>query len=357
MPDMNRKIFDWSKVKSWVSDTFSLNTHNHDEVYVKHSEYAVNDDHTPDWSKIRKVYFSWGNSAVQPIIHALVPGTWIMAIQGCGGSNPIFGLLAATKPDYLLGSTARNVNENGVVWGSDYTPALDKVLALNYTDNHIGSGRLDTHLIPGTSTYLRPSPTAQCTNHPFKVYFVPDKCASNCDVYYRIVGCGANFAYDNFSNVFANKLVDLYRTVLAGDWKTAFTNNICNVADDRSLEYGHMFMRSNDDWKSCYPTHVPDKPMVETDANFKYTFVGDGKNWRIRLQNGRRYLEWEANDGDGYPYGQDYLPTNGTTGTTLNQTDTYKWEYQYMKSSAENVQYTTEYMNLRLYKMLDETVY
>ena len=53
MPDMNRKIFDWSKVKSWVNDTFSLNTHDHDDRYSKlgHTHDDTIYSSMPDFSR------------------------------------------------------------------------------------------------------------------------------------------------------------------------------------------------------------------------------------------------------------------------------------------------------------------
>ena len=348
MANLLKKVLDWKAIQSWADGRFSLLGHNHDGRYLRDINVS-SDDYLPDWSKIQKVYFGWGNRLVHPIFHQLVPGTWITSIQGCGGDNPITSILAAKNPTYLLGNTERTTNAsipaNGGYPNSAYSPSFNNILVLNCRNNKVGHEMLSTHIVPGTSTYVKPQPIGQCSNHPYRVYFVPDKIASDYGVYVKLVGTGAGFAYANYNDVFFTRIAALTSTVLAGDWKSNFNNKSLAYTDNRGLDWGAMFGMANDGWKWCYPTYIPPTPMAKTNSNFYYNFIGNGKVLRLDWRNDKKYLSFLQNDGDAYPRGYGYIES------ALSEDAEYVWSYWYQGSSGGD--WTTKTVKLKLYDMLD----
>lgn len=141
MPDMNRKIFDWSKVKSWVNDTFSLNTHNHDDRYSKlghtHSDniYQGMPDYTRPinigaqevWkSTTKECYNEPGENGTVlggcPYVLKLKSPCWVML-------QPISGIVGSNTDDDV---------EWGLWWGT----VREYVVAMNKTDNYSTRGVL-----------------------------------------------------------------------------------------------------------------------------------------------------------------------------------------------------------------------
>lgn len=349
MANLLKKVLDWKAVQSWADGRFSLTTHNHDDRYLRNVNIST-DDFEPDWSKIQKVIFSWGNRVVAPIIHQLVPGTWIATIQGCGGEDPIISFIGATNPNYLLGATARTANQgvgsaNATFYkNSSYSPDLTKVLVFSSRNNKTGHEILNTHIVPGDSTYIKLQAIAQCTNHPMRLYFVPDKIASSYNPYYRIVGVGDRFIYANYNDVFLKQLHTLYPQVLSGDWKSNFTGTTAKYSDDRDLSWGVMFgIAANDTWNWCYPTYIPPTPMLKTNSAFKYAFIGLSRVWNMTWNNGSKHLMWYTNDSDGLPYG-------GANIGTLSEDENYSWNfYQYENNGKIN----NKTWKIKLYDMTD----
>lgn len=141
MPDMNRKILDWSKVKKWVNDTFSLNTHNHDDRYSQlghtHSDNIYSS--MPDYSRpinigaqevwkstTKECYNEPGdNGSVLggcPYVLKLKSPCWVML-------QPISGIVGSNTDDDV---------EWGLWWGT----VREYVIAMNKTTDYSTRGAL-----------------------------------------------------------------------------------------------------------------------------------------------------------------------------------------------------------------------
>jgi hypothetical protein len=76
MHDMNRKIFDWSKVKSWADKTFSPITHNHNDKYspLGHTHTDTIYGSMPDFSRaMHSVLKKVGKSQMKSAIKNMEP--------------------------------------------------------------------------------------------------------------------------------------------------------------------------------------------------------------------------------------------------------------------------------------------
>lgn len=132
MPDMNRKIFDWSKVKSWVSDTFSLNTHDHDDRYSKlgHTHTDAIYGTMPDFSRAVSVGVQEG---------------WKSTTKECynepGLNNNVHNggcpfVLKLVTPCYLyLSFNGTSFDDDGE-WALWFGPNRNNVICCNKADDH-----------------------------------------------------------------------------------------------------------------------------------------------------------------------------------------------------------------------------
>lgn len=130
MPDMKSKILDWSKVKKWVDDTFSLNTHDHDDVYSKlghtHDDTVYNS--MPDFSRAVSIgaQEAWKSRTSECYAE---PGTNKTVLGGC----PY--VLKCVTPCYIFITWSSTSTDDDAEWSIWFGKNRNHVICCNRADS------------------------------------------------------------------------------------------------------------------------------------------------------------------------------------------------------------------------------
>lgn len=334
MSNFLQKVLDWKNIQSWCNSRFSLLGHEHSQyVSTSQIQQLAAGAYYPNWKCAKQIFRSYGNNAFQPIIQILVPGTIMVSIDGCGGTNPVIGILAAGNPNELLGSTTRTyVEHNGVlISGSEdsYVQSGLTQVCLAAASNSIGTTTCNAHIIPGKNTYIRPIAIGQCSTHIVTTTFIPDEIATTYDKYYQIVGAGNTVSVTHFQTYSVNNIDTKVGNIFSGDWKENFDGTIA-LPDIRSLTLGKPIRwYSGSSWVTTIPTHIPDTRVESTSSHESYVF--HSSRYFIVDMLGR--FDYTSNTAQGTPYTVSSSNNDNYT-RNLSETESFVWAYSYIKDTT-----------------------
>lgn len=133
MPDMKSKILDWSKVKKWVDDTFSLNTHDHDDKYAPlvHTHDDAIYGSMPDFSRAVSIGAQEGwKSTTKECYNE--PGTNNTVLGGC----PYVLKCVTPCYIYLTEINAGSTQDDDSEWAIWFGANREHVICCNKADGH-----------------------------------------------------------------------------------------------------------------------------------------------------------------------------------------------------------------------------